>query len=86
MYSLIIVCYIILFQTNLKKDKSIAELQSRAANLKSQLGEANERCEEMEQQLEEVKQELSDVEGILGNNQVEMTSLNEQLTEVSVCE
>lgn len=51
-------------------------------NLQSQLGEMTERCELSDQQLEELKQELQDVEGVLQNNQDEMGSLHEQLTEV----
>ncbi len=48
------------------------------------MSEARERAEVAEKELEEMKLELQDVEGVLANQQIEMTSLHEQLTEVSL--
>lgn len=50
--------------------------------MESQVGEARDRSEEAEKLVEELKMELQDVEGVLRNQQDEMSSLNEQLTEV----
>ncbi len=43
----------------------------------------NERCEGAESQIEELKVELLDMEGILSTNKTELSSISEQLAEVS---
>ena len=50
--------------------------------MQSQLEGVSERCQVTERQLEKARVELKDIETILHNNQDEMSSLHEQLTEV----
>lgn len=69
-------------QLLVKQEKIASNHKSRVANLESQLSEVNERCELAEGQIDELKTELQDMEGILGTNRDELSSLNEQLTEV----
>jgi len=62
----------------------MAELRNLSRSLESQLGEAQERAEVAEKEIGELRVEVQDIEGVLTNQQVEMTSLHEQLTEVGV--
>ena len=71
-------------QHSSKKDRTLAELRNQSRNMEGQMSEARERAEVAEKELEEMKLELQDVEGVLANQQIEMTSLHEQLTEVSL--
>ena len=63
----------------------VSELSEKVATLESSFGEARERYEVAEAQVEELRKELQDVEVVLHANDDEVTSLQEQLTEVCVC-
>ena len=75
-------CYV---QVIGEKEKMVSELSEKVATLESSLGEARERCGAAETQMEELKKELQDVEVVLHANDDEVTSMQEQLTEVCVC-